>query len=93
MGIEAPPRGALDRRMPARAIQISDQEMTALAIFVRARFSRLPAWQGVADAVRDARHDVEARRPSTAPAPGTAPVPGTATAPSVAPAPAATPAR
>jgi mono/diheme cytochrome c family protein len=93
MGIEAPPRGALDRRMPARAIQISDQEMTALAVFVRARFSRLPAWQGVADAVRDARHDVEARRPSTTPAPGAAPAPGTATAPGPLPAPAAAPAR
>lgn len=50
-----PPRGVLDRSMPARASQISDEEMVALATFVRARFSAKPAWTGVAEAVRAVR--------------------------------------
>jgi mono/diheme cytochrome c family protein len=54
-GIEPAPRGVLDRNMPARAIQISDEQMTALAQFVRARFSKQPAWTGVADAVKAIR--------------------------------------
>jgi mono/diheme cytochrome c family protein len=54
-GIDPPPQGSLDRRMPARAIQINDEQMTALAAFVRARFSQRPVWQGIADMVRTAR--------------------------------------
>lgn len=50
-----PPRGTLDRSMPARAIQISDDEMVALAAFVRSRFSRKPAWVGVEETVRKVR--------------------------------------
>jgi hypothetical protein len=84
-GIELPPRGALDRRMPARAIQITDEQMTALAAFVRSRFSRLPAWQGVPDAVKHVRAEVEARRPGTAP--GAIPLPVPAPAPAAAAAP------
>ena len=54
MGVK-PPRGVLDRSMPPRATQISDDEMIALAAFVRARFSKQPAWTDVADAVKAAR--------------------------------------
>ena len=50
-----PPRGVLDRSMPGRAIQISDEEMVALATFVRARFSRQPAWTEVGEIVRKTR--------------------------------------
>lgn len=50
-----PPRGVLDRSMPGRALQIGDDEMVALAAFVRARFSRQPAWAGVEEMVRKAR--------------------------------------
>lgn len=50
-----PPRGALDRSMPARAIQISDEEMVALATFVRARFTKKPAWTGMDELVRRIR--------------------------------------
>jgi mono/diheme cytochrome c family protein len=44
-----PPRGSLDRSMPARALQINDEEMAALAAFVRARFTKLPAWTGLVE--------------------------------------------
>jgi mono/diheme cytochrome c family protein len=54
-GIDPPPQGSLDRRMPGRAIQINDEQMTALATFVRARFSQRPAWQQVGDMVRSIR--------------------------------------
>ena len=50
-----PPRGVLDRSMPPRMTQISDDEMSALATFVRARFSKGPAWSGLDDVVRKAR--------------------------------------
>lgn len=53
-----PPRGSLDKSMPARAIQISDDEMVALAAFVRDRFTDLPAWQGVADTVARVRKEL-----------------------------------
>jgi isoquinoline 1-oxidoreductase beta subunit len=54
-GIQPPPRGSADRSMPARAIQISDDEMAALAAYVRARFSDKPAWEGVETRVQEAR--------------------------------------
>ena len=54
-GIQPPPQGVLDRTMPGRAMQISDEDMVALAAFVRARFTRRPAWEGVAEMVREAR--------------------------------------
>jgi mono/diheme cytochrome c family protein len=79
-GIEAPPRGALDRRMPARALQISDEQMAALAAFVRSRFSRLPAWERVSEAVRDVRAEIVARQAGTTPAPTAAPAPAPAPA-------------
>ncbi len=50
-----PPRGVLDRSMPPRATQIADDEMVALATFIRARFSKKPAWTGVEASVRAAR--------------------------------------
>ena len=58
-GIEPPPRGSLDRRMPARAIQISDEQMMALAAFVRARFTKLPAWTEVDQAIKGVRADIK----------------------------------
>jgi mono/diheme cytochrome c family protein len=54
-GIDPPPQGSLDRRMPGRAIQINDEQMNALAVFVRSRFSTRPAWQGVPDLIRAVR--------------------------------------
>jgi mono/diheme cytochrome c family protein len=50
-----PPQGALGRSMPALADRISDAEMAALLRFVRARFSREPAWNDIEEAVRRAR--------------------------------------
>lgn len=50
-----PPLGALDRSMPARAIQIGDDEMIALAAFIRDRFSPGPPWTGIEEAVREGR--------------------------------------
>ena len=50
-----PPRGVLDRSMPARASQITDEEMVALAAFVRSRFTTKPAWTKVEEAVRAVR--------------------------------------
>ena len=50
-----PPRGALSRSMPGRASQMSDQDMTALAQFIRARFSKQPPWSGIESQVRLAR--------------------------------------
>src|SRR5262245_30258760 len=40
-----PPTGALGRSMPAFAGQLSDADITALAKFMRARFSTQPAWK------------------------------------------------
>src|SRR5204862_5343155 len=40
-----PPTGALGRSMPAFGPQMSDAEMTALVKFLRARFSKQPAWK------------------------------------------------
>jgi mono/diheme cytochrome c family protein len=42
-----PPRGVLDRSMPGRALQINDEDMVALAAFVRTRFTKMPAWKGI----------------------------------------------
>jgi mono/diheme cytochrome c family protein len=40
-----PPTGALGRSMPAFGSQLSDAEITALAKFLRARFSTRPPWK------------------------------------------------
>jgi len=39
-----PPTGALGRSMPAFDSQLSEAEITALAKFLRARFSTRPPW-------------------------------------------------
>jgi mono/diheme cytochrome c family protein len=54
-GIEPAPRGVPNRSMPARHRQISDEEMVALAAFVRDRFSDLPPWEDIEATVRRAR--------------------------------------
>ncbi len=54
-----PPLGSLDRSMPARAIQINDEQMVALAAFVRDRFSDRPAWDDVENTVREVRAEIE----------------------------------
>jgi nicotinate dehydrogenase subunit B len=41
----SPPTGALGRSMPAFGSQLSEVEITALAKFLRARFSTRPAWK------------------------------------------------
>jgi mono/diheme cytochrome c family protein len=40
-----PPTGALGRSMPAFGSQLSEAEITALAKFLRARFSTRPPWK------------------------------------------------
>jgi nicotinate dehydrogenase subunit B len=40
----SPPTGALGRSMPAFGSQLSEAEITALAKFLRARFSKRPPW-------------------------------------------------
>lgn len=52
-----PPRGSLSRSMPGRAGQISDKEMTALAQFMRVRFTKQPAWTGLDEVVRKVRQN------------------------------------
>ena len=59
-GVQPAPLGSLDRSMPARAIQISDEEMVALAAFIRERFSDEPAWENVEETVREVRAEIEA---------------------------------
>ncbi len=41
--------------MPAYASALTDQQVAALAAYVRARYSDLPAWTDIAAAIRDAR--------------------------------------
>jgi mono/diheme cytochrome c family protein len=41
----SPPVGALGRSMPAFGGQLSDAEISALARFLRARFSTKPPWK------------------------------------------------
>lgn len=53
-----PPKGSLNRSMPARAMQISDYQMAALAAFVRHRFSRNPAWTDTDEIVRRIRAEL-----------------------------------
>jgi mono/diheme cytochrome c family protein len=53
-----PPRGSLARAMPARRDQITDQEMVALATFVRARFSTRAVWSNVAETVSSIRREL-----------------------------------
>lgn len=53
-----PPRGVLDRSMPARASQISDEEMVALVAFARGRFTTKPAWTGVEATLRSVREEM-----------------------------------
>ena len=50
-----PPRGALERSMPGRDRQINDEEMVALLKFIRARFSKEPAWEGLEKTVAAVR--------------------------------------
>lgn len=54
-GINPAPQGSLDRSMPARHTQISDDEMAALAAFVRDRFSDRPAWNDLEQTVAEVR--------------------------------------
>ncbi|MFN7225040.1 MAG: c-type cytochrome [Paracoccaceae bacterium] len=54
-GINPAPLGASDRSMPARAIQINDEDLTALAAFARDRFGREGVWGDIAGTVAEAR--------------------------------------
>ena len=57
--IQPPPLGSLDRSMPARAIQITDEEMVALAAFTRERFSDVGPWENVEETVYKIRAELE----------------------------------
>jgi mono/diheme cytochrome c family protein len=50
-----PPEGASQRSMPGQDIAITNEEMVDLINFVRWRFTDLPAWTDVAQAVADKR--------------------------------------
>lgn len=50
-----PPRGALDRSMPAFGHQISQAETVAVVNFMRARFTERGPWSNVEDVVRRER--------------------------------------
>jgi mono/diheme cytochrome c family protein len=50
-----PPRGSLDRTMPAQGINLTDAEFVAVMQFIRDRFSDEPAWDGVEALVQTAR--------------------------------------
>jgi len=50
-----PPRGALDRGMPAQGLNLSDPEFVAVVNYIRDRFTDLPAWTDVETLVTSAR--------------------------------------
>lgn len=56
-GIQQPPEGSFDRTMPALGGSLTDEQLTNLVMFVRSHFSRQPAWEGVAERVREIRGD------------------------------------
>lgn len=50
-----PPEGAFDRSMPAFGGSLSDADLVDLASFVRAHFSRQPAWGDLEASVKEVR--------------------------------------
>jgi len=50
-----PPRGSVQRQMPAFEGKVSDEELADIVAFVRWRFTDLPAWEDVGDTVARAR--------------------------------------
>lgn len=54
-GIQPAPAGSADRFMPAWALQINDEDLTALTSFVRARFGPGQSWENVEETVRSIR--------------------------------------
>ncbi len=50
-----PPDGAPGRWMPAFEGVFTDEQLAALAIYLRARYTDAPAWTKVGDVVRKAR--------------------------------------
>ncbi len=54
-GIQPPPVGSPDRSMPGRAVQVSDDDLVALAAFVRDRFTDATSWTGVRELVQELR--------------------------------------
>ena len=58
-GIQPAPAGAADRFMPAKGLQISDEELVALTAFTRGRFGPGEAWGDVEEVVRSVREEAE----------------------------------
>lgn len=50
-----PPSGSPEKSMPGFAQSLNDQQVTDLAIYMRARFTTKPAWTDVTDRVKDMR--------------------------------------
>lgn len=50
-----PPQGSVQRQMPSFDGKVSDEDMAAIIDFVRWRFTDLPAWQNVGQAIADKR--------------------------------------
>lgn len=55
-GIQPPPTGSPDRSMPSRGLQLTDDDLVALAAFLRDRFTDRPQWTEVRSIVSDRRH-------------------------------------
>lgn len=51
-----PPRGARDRSMPQFSQSVRDEDMVALMYFMRKQYTTKPAWDGVADYIREIRN-------------------------------------
>jgi mono/diheme cytochrome c family protein len=55
-GINPAPQGSSDRTMPARAIQIGNEDLAALAAFTRQRFGPGGAWTNIDKTVEVVRN-------------------------------------
>jgi len=50
-----PPRGARERSMPAFGISLTDENIVDLVVFLRERYTNMPPWRDVEDALAEVR--------------------------------------
>ena len=58
-GIQPAPTGSANRVMPAKGLQIDDEDLVALTAFVRSRFGPGDAWDNLDETVRTLREEAE----------------------------------
>jgi len=54
-GIQPAPAGSANRFMPAKGLQIGNEDLVALTAFVRGRFGPGDVWENVEETVRTTR--------------------------------------